>query len=85
LKENPNSVEEGKEFTDNLNPDSLKIISNCKLEPSLRDSNSGDRFQFERLGYFCVDSKHSSLDHPVFNRIVTLKDTWTKIQAKEAE
>jgi glutaminyl-tRNA synthetase len=85
LKENPNSVEEGKEFTDNLNSDSLKIISNCKLEPSLRDSNSGDRFQFERLGYFCVDSKHSSLDHPVFNRIVTLKDTWTKIQAKEAE
>ncbi len=82
-KENPNSVEDGKEFTNYLNPDSLKVMSNCKLETSLKDADASERYQFERIGYFCVDSKLSTADIPVFNRIVSLRDTWTKVQSKE--
>ena len=76
--ENPNDIEEGKTFTDYLNPDSLKVITNAKVEPSLKSAKSGDKFQFERLGYFCLD-KDSLPEKQVFNRTVTLKDTWAKI------
>jgi len=82
LKENPDEVEDGKDFLSNLNPNSLEALTKCKLEPMLKSVKSSDRFQFERLGYFCVDSKDSSPENPVFNRIVTLKDTWAKIEQR---
>jgi glutaminyl-tRNA synthetase len=82
LVENAGDIEEGKTFTDYLNPDSLKVISNAKVEPSLNSSIAGDKFQFERLGYFCVD-KDSTDKKKVFNRTVTLKDTWAKIVKRE--
>ncbi len=78
-KENPNEVEEGKEFTAYLNPNSLEVLNDCKLEPSLTDAAPASRCQFERLGYFCVDAKDSTPDALVFNRTVTLRDTWAKI------
>ncbi|MFH1093440.1 MAG: glutamine--tRNA ligase/YqeY domain fusion protein [Candidatus Omnitrophota bacterium] len=80
LKENPEKTKDGEDFTVNLNPDSLKILKGCKLERSLRDADEGKAFQFERLGYFCVDSRNHTQEHPVFHRIVSLKDTWVKIQ-----
>jgi glutaminyl-tRNA synthetase len=80
-KENPNQVEEGKDFLSNLNPNSLETISNAKVEPSLTNASSGSRYQFERLGYFCVDPD-SKPGRPVFNRTVALKDTWAKIENK---
>jgi glutaminyl-tRNA synthetase len=83
-KENPNDVAEGREFTDNLNPQSVQILTGCKLEPSLANAASGSRYQFERLGYFCVDLD-STPQHLVFNRTVTLKDTWAKIEKKAPE
>ncbi|MBI4846033.1 MAG: glutamine--tRNA ligase/YqeY domain fusion protein [Candidatus Omnitrophica bacterium] len=84
IKENPDEVEkEGDDFTVNLNPDSLQILNSCKLEPGLKLAKSGDIFQFERLGYFCVDSKDSSAGRPVFNRTVSLRDSWAKIEKKE--
>ncbi|MEO0165114.1 MAG: glutamine--tRNA ligase/YqeY domain fusion protein [candidate division WOR-3 bacterium] len=73
--------DEGGDFLKNLNPDSLKILTGCKLEPALRDVKPGDLFQFERLGYFCVD-KDSKPDKLIFNRAVTIKDTWAKIEAR---
>ncbi|HEX8948567.1 MAG TPA: glutamine--tRNA ligase/YqeY domain fusion protein [Dissulfurispiraceae bacterium] len=79
-KENPNDVEEGREFTDCLNPKSLEALKSCRLEPSLKDAQPGDRYQFERMGYFCADSVDFSPGRPVFNRIVTLKDEWAKLQ-----
>jgi len=78
-KENPNEVEEGKDFTAYLNPNSLEVLNNCKLEPSLATAAPASRCQFERLGYFCVDSKDSSPESLVFNRTATLRDTWAKI------
>ncbi len=80
-KEDPNQVEEGQEFTANLNPVSLEVIAQAKLEPSLGNAPIGGRYQFERLGYFCVDrdSRPGSL---VFNRTVALKDTWAKVEKK---
>ena len=80
-KEDPNQVEEGQEFTANLNPNSLEVIAQAKLEPSLANAPVEGRYQFERLGYFCVDpdSKPGRL---VFNRTVALKDTWAKIEKK---
>jgi glutaminyl-tRNA synthetase len=77
-KEDPNDVAEGGDFTDNLNPHSLEVVTNAKVEPSLLGATAGSRYQFERLGYFCVD-KDPGL---VFNRTVGLKDTWAKIEAK---
>ena len=71
-----------KDFMEFINPDSLEVLTNCKLEPSLKDAKEGDRFQFQRMGYFCVDSKYSKEGAPVFNRTVTLKDTWAKLTAK---
>ena len=76
--EDPES-EEGKDFTDLLNPNSLQILNNCKLENSLKSASPGEKFQFERTGYFCVDTKYSKEGSPVFNRIVTLRDSWAKI------
>ena len=78
-KENPNEIEEGQDFTANLNPHSLQVLTGCKLEPSLANAAAGSRYQFERLGYFCVDPD-SSPGKPVFNRTVALKDTWAKIE-----
>ena len=71
---------QGKDFTDFLNPNSLEILKNCKLEPSLKSAQPGEKFQFERTGYFCVDTKYSRENLPVFNRIVTLRDSWAKIE-----
>ncbi len=78
-KENLLEIEEGKDFIDYVNRDSLKVVYNCKLEPSLKDAKPGDNFQFERQGYFCVDLD-SSENKLVFNRTVTLRDAWKKIQ-----
>jgi glutaminyl-tRNA synthetase len=83
-KENPDDVPEGQDFTASINPKSLEVLSGCKVEPSLKDAAPLARIQFERMGYFCVDSG-SSANRLVFNRTVTLKDTWAKIQKKEAE
>jgi glutaminyl-tRNA synthetase len=80
-REDPNVVPEGEDFTVNLNPKSLEIVPGAKLEPSLRDAAPGDRYQFERLGYFAVDPD-SSCEKLVFNRTVALRDTWAKIEAK---
>jgi glutaminyl-tRNA synthetase len=77
-QENPDDVPEGKDWKDLLNPDSLQVMTGCKLEPSLATAKPGERFQFERLGYFCVDPKDSATDGLVFNRTVTLKDAWAK-------
>ena len=71
-------ADKGKDFLELLNPDSLKIIAGAMIEPSLKGSKSGNRFQFERLGYFCVDSKYTTDEKLVFNRTVTLKDSWGK-------
>lgn len=73
--ENLNTIDD--EFTNHLNPDSLKVIENAKLEPSIASANAGDQFQFERQGYFIVD-KDSTADKVVFNRTVTLRDNWSK-------
>ena len=81
-KENPNDVQEGQDFTVNLNPDSLEVLSGCKLEPSLRDAAAGTRYQFERMGYFCVDTD-SAPGKLVFDRTITLRDTWAKIEQRE--
>lgn len=78
----PSDVPPGKDFTDLINPHSLRVLTGCKLEPSLAEAQPGERFQFERQGYFCVDPD-STPGHLVFNRTVTLKDTWAKIQQKE--
>jgi glutaminyl-tRNA synthetase len=78
-KEDPNQVEEGQEFTANLDPNSLEVIAQAKLEPSLANAPIEGRYQFERLGYFCVDPDSRS-GHPVFNRTVALKDAWAKIE-----
>jgi glutaminyl-tRNA synthetase len=75
----PSNERGGEDFKDCLNPRSLEVIRSCRLEPSLTEAKPGSRFQFERLGYFCVDSKDSSNEVLVFNRIVTLRDTWAKI------
>ncbi len=82
VKENPDDVEEGKNFLSNLNPDSLQILKQCKVEPSLSSANPSERFQFERVGYFCADAKDGRHGAPVFNRIVTLKDAWAKIEQR---
>jgi len=70
------------DFTDYLNPKSLEVLKDCRLEPGLADAKQGERFQFERLGYFCVDSADSSEGALVFNRTVTLRDPWGKIKRK---
>ncbi len=81
-KENPTETEGNQQWLDNLNPNSLGVLTECKLEPSLAGATPGTHYQFERKGYFCVDvdSKPEKL---VFNRTVTLRDTWAKIQKKQ--
>jgi glutaminyl-tRNA synthetase len=80
-KADPSQLAEGEDFTSNLNPNSLETVLDAKLEPSLSTAQAGDRYQFERVGYFCVDldSKPGNL---VFNRTLPLKDTWAKIEKK---
>ena len=80
-KENPEETKEGEDFTAYLNPNSLKILSDCRVEPSLANAKPLERFQFERIGYFCVDPD-SSKSKLVFNRTVSLRDTWAKIQKR---
>jgi glutaminyl-tRNA synthetase len=80
-KPNPGDVEEGQDFTSNLNPESLEVVAAAKIEPSVRDASAGSRYQFERLGYFCVDPD-SAAGKLVFNRTASLKDTWAKIEKR---
>jgi glutaminyl-tRNA synthetase len=82
-KEDPDDAEEGTDWRTNLNPKSREVITQCLVEPSLGGATSGSRFQFERLGYFCLDPD-SSPTQLVFNRIVTLRDTWAKIEKAQA-
>jgi glutaminyl-tRNA synthetase len=80
-KENPNEVEEGQDFTANLNPTSLEVLTGCKVEPGLRGAAAGGRYQFERLGYFAVDPD-SRPENLVFNRTIGLRDSWSKIEQR---
>jgi glutaminyl-tRNA synthetase len=79
-QENPEETNEGSDFTNYLNPDSLRVLGDCKMEPGLSESKPGVPYQFLRQGYFCADSKDSKPGAPVFNRTVTLRDTWAKIE-----
>ena len=79
--ENPKKVEEDKTYTDYVNPNSLQVLTACKVEPSLSDSKPGTQYQFERKGFFCTDPD-SKPGHPVFNLTVSLRDTWAKIEKK---
>ncbi len=80
LRPNPEAEKDGTDFKTYLNPDSLKTLTPCRVEPTLSGSPPGSRFQFERLGYFCVDPVDASDEKLVFNRTVTLRDQWAKIQ-----
>ena len=79
-KENPDDVPEDADWLANLNPKSLERLTKCRVEPYLRKAKTGERYQFERLGYFCVDGANSASDSLAFNRTVTLRDTWAKIE-----
>ncbi|WP_417393344.1 glutamine--tRNA ligase/YqeY domain fusion protein [Gimesia sp.] len=79
----PEDVPEDVDYKSNLNPESLQVLSGCKLEPSLKEAEPGSRFQFERLGYFCVDTRESTPGKPVFNRTVTLRDTWARLEKQQ--
>jgi glutaminyl-tRNA synthetase len=81
-RENPLDVEEGADYKDYLNPNSLELLKSCRVEPSLAGASPGGIYQFERLGYFCLDPD-SSPGKPVFNRTVSLRDTWAKIQKQQ--
>jgi glutaminyl-tRNA synthetase len=81
-REDPQDVPEGADFTANLNPNSLTIVEPAYLEPSVRDAEAGARYQFERLGYFAIDPDSAS-EKLVFNRTITLRDTWAKIQKQQ--
>ncbi len=80
--ENPDDVPEGGSFLDNINPDSLEVLTNARLEPSLANAEPGSHLQFERTGYFYIDPKDSKPGAPVFNRTATLRDTWAKLKKK---
>lgn len=79
----PDSAKDGSDYRTHLNPDSLEILTNCYIEPSIADAQPGDQFQFEREGYFCLDIHTKSGNKSVFNRTVTLRDTWAKIENKQ--
>ena len=79
LDENPDAGDQAADWKDNLNPDSLVTIKPCYVEPSTAGLKPGDRVQFERLGYFCLDPDSTDTT-PVFNRTATLRDTWAKIR-----
>lgn len=76
----PDDCPPGSDFIANLNPSSLEVLTGCQLEPALANASPGSRYQFERLGYFCVDSRDSRPGNLVFNRTVTLRDTWAKLE-----
>ena len=78
--ENPDTSADGKTFLDFMNPHSLEVLTECYVEPGLTLAHPGMRYQFERLGYFCVDPRDSTREHPVFNRTATLRDSWAKIE-----
>jgi glutaminyl-tRNA synthetase len=82
---NPAAEKDGVHFKTTLNPHSLEVLRDCRLEPGLKEALPGSRFQFERLGYFCVDTVDSRPGQPVFNRTATLRDTWAKISEKQEE
>jgi glutaminyl-tRNA synthetase len=79
---NPDKAEAGTEFTDFINPESLRTLTHCVLESNLAGATAGEQFQFEREGYFCVDPDHSR-DRPIFNRTVTLRDSWAKLEKQK--
>jgi glutaminyl-tRNA synthetase len=79
---NPMDGKEGKDFKEYINPNSLEVLDGCKVEPSLAQAALGERFQFERMGYFCLDYKDAKPGAPVFNRTATLRDSWAKIEKK---
>ncbi|MEA3337627.1 MAG: glutamine--tRNA ligase/YqeY domain fusion protein [Chloroflexota bacterium] len=81
---NPDDAPKGEDFLANLNPDSLEVLGNCKIEPSLAGAQPGDRYQFERQGYFCFDPD-STAERLVINRTVTLRDTWARVQKQMAK
>jgi len=85
LSETQDDVAEGEDWKDGLNADSLKVLSNCKVEPFVKTSEPGDRFQFERQGYFCIDTKDSTPDGMVFNRTVSLRDAWKKMNKQQGK
>ncbi|MBW1858152.1 MAG: methionine--tRNA ligase subunit beta, partial [Deltaproteobacteria bacterium] len=85
LKENPTDEKDGADFKTYLNPHSLETLTSCRVEPSLTGAPPGSRYQFERLGYFCIDPADSPDGTLVFNRTATLRDTWAKIQKVEKE
>ena len=80
IKPNPTDEKDDNDFKTSLNPNSLEILTSCRVEPALASAAPGSRYQFERLGYFCVDPFDSSADAPIFNRTVSLRDPWAKIQ-----
>jgi glutaminyl-tRNA synthetase len=80
--EDPGREQEGVDWKSNINPHSLEVLTQCRLEPSLTKATAGERYQFERQGYFCVDARDSAPGKLVFNRTVTLRDTWAKIEGK---
>ncbi|HPP87272.1 MAG TPA: glutamine--tRNA ligase/YqeY domain fusion protein [bacterium] len=82
-KPNPDDVEEGQDYKVNINPKSLEILKNCKLEMSLKTAKIDDRFQFLRQGYFCIDRVDSTPENLVFNRIAALRDSWAKIEKNQ--
>jgi glutaminyl-tRNA synthetase len=79
----PTDIPEGADWKDGLNPNSLTVLKSCKLEPGLADAAIGSHYQFLRHGYFCVDSVDSKPGAPVFNRAVSLRDSWAKMQNKK--
>ena len=83
LKENPGDIKEGEDFNSYLNPDSLKVLKQCKVEPGLVHASVQNRYQFLRQGYFVVDSKDSKPDALVFNRAVSLRDSWARIERSQ--
>lgn len=84
LKEDPSDVADGENYLDNLNPESLQTLTDCQVEPSLAQAQPGDRFQFERLGYYCVD-RDSQPERLVLNRTVSLRDRWAKLQKTQRQ
>lgn len=80
---NPDAAKDGKDYVEHLNPDSLLTLTGCYAEPSMTEARPGEQFQFEREGYFCLDLQHTADNKPIFNRTVTLRDTWAKIERKQ--
>jgi glutaminyl-tRNA synthetase len=78
--EDPDEAQEGGDWLADIHPSSFERLTSCRLEPCLDNAKAADRYQFERLGYFCVDNKDSAPGRLVFNRSVTLRDTWAKLQ-----